>query len=260
MALIQTSNTNAGRISRPMPAGALNMISLYCPHCGKEWQQEGDSLQNPSQSRICDPCADYIRLTWQRMISLKGTEYQHFYFDQFKKTGNSKVVQACTDFSERKDDTYALLLFSRDPGNGKTHLATATLRNWITFNKPAIPWPPNWDNLPWHMTSDSAILRQAQRCFDDDCVEDLDHVINRYARYQFLVVDDLGKHTPRSLDFTRQVLYEIINIRWIKHAPTVFTSNKTGDELREYLGTPTYDRILGMTKHQILEVKGQSQR
>lgn len=78
-----------------------------------------------------------------------------------------------------------------------------------------------------------------------------------YKDADFLIIDDIG--TEALKDWTQEVLYEIVNERYIQHKPTIYTSNYTLRELStKGFAVRTLDRINESTES--IRVEGQNYR
>ncbi len=245
------------------------MIKI-CAMCGTQTEEDTQGFMN-----ICENgCGDKIRNRWQRSIDKMGALFVNYKFDTFRvNQDNSTAYKACVKFSNNpiidENKPSAICLSSSNPGVGKTHLGVSIVRQWLITTKPEVKYPLEPRNVAWCITSDTRILQDVRKTYNDDHYEDEDDVISRYGRYPILMIDDLGKYKPEKLYFTQRVLYEIINLRYIKRLPTVFTTNLIGNSLQDYLSDYTYDRILGMARfvdskgeilHPIYDIKGESHR
>ncbi len=245
------------------------MIKI-CAICGTQTDEETDGFMN-----ICENgCADKIRDRWQCAIDRMGELYSNYRFDTFEVTQNNiSAHTACVKFANTKTITEnlpsAICLSSKSPGNGKTHLGVSTVRQWLTYTKPAVKFPVDPYSISWSITSDAKILQDVRKTYNDNAVDDEDDVIARYGGYPILMIDDLGKYKPEKLNFLQRILFEIVNIRYVKRSPTILTTNLTNEELQDYIGDYSYDRILGMIRytdkngkavHPIYELKGESRR
>lgn len=80
----------------------------------------------------------------------------------------------------------------------------------------------------------------------DDCRsfkarESKSDIINRYAWYDILVIDEIAKFESKQ---EIEYLFMILNERYEKMKTTIIVTNKSAKELREYLGKPIYDRFI----------------
>lgn len=66
-------------------------------------------------------------------------------------------------------------------------------------------------------------------------------VIERYANYRLLVIDEIGRGGGAE---EREYLWQILNERYENELSTVLITNMSKGELKEYLGEPVYDRFV----------------
>ena len=210
----------------------------------------------PSGDVICERCKQSFVARWNAIIDRTGTEYEHYKFDTFLASKeNQRQVTVCKDFVSNKSGRDGLLLVSPQPGNGKTHLAVATLRQWVSENYE----PPVKVSL-FKIVSEPQLLLEVRATFKPDSNNDELDVIEKYASPSILLIDDVGKYSPQDLSFLQRVMFAIIDKRYIQHKRTIITSNKSGAELQDYLGAYTFDRICGMTNNKVTQIAGESYR
>lgn len=182
----------------------------------------------------CNQLADYMR---QHL----GARFQSRTFDSFREEENAEAKQKCLDYlkayegSERNS-----LLIVGSYGTGKTHLACAIANKLID------------DGIPILFDTFGGYLEKLKAEFDTSkryCLENMKSV-------SVLFIDDIGKE--KQTEWTRSVMFEIINTRYEDLLPTVITSNISGKDLEEYLGGATYSRLCEMCKG--VMVKGKDQR
>lgn len=68
-------------------------------------------------------------------------------------------------------------------------------------------------------------------------------LIKRYSEYKLLVIDEIGKFENKQGN-ELEYLFRILNERYEKENSTIIITNKTKGELKEYLGTPLFDRFV----------------
>jgi DNA replication protein DnaC len=88
------------------------------------------------------------------------------------------------------------LLFLGPPGTGKTHLAVAEF---------------------------TSLLYQIQATFDPGSPESKHAVLDPLLDAELLVLDELGAQQPTP--WVRDVLYYVVNQRYLRRLPTIFTTN-----------------------------------
>ena len=76
--------------------------------------------------------------------------------------------------------------------------------------------------------------------------ESVNEIVNRYAGYERLVIDEVGKSGNKDTEVN--ILWQILNERYENEVPTVMISNLSKADLANYLGGHIVDRFAGCTK------------
>lgn len=159
-----------------------------------------------------------------------GERFLNRTFSNFDKKREPEAFQQCVNyanmenlFSEKKN---SLLLFGK-PGTGKTHLAAAIANDFVSKGVQTL-----FGTFADHL---------------DHIREDFEHGgVNEYLMEMkstlVLVIDDLGQE--KESEWTRQILYQVINHRYEHQKPTVITTNLTQDGLANYLGEAMASRLI----------------
>ncbi len=92
----------------------------------------------------------------------------------------------------------------------------------------------------------------------DDRGERVNSLIGAVVEAPVLVWDDIGKAKPS--EYRLDVYYQIINERYKKRRPILFSSNEDADTLLERIGDAAGSRLLGMSKGNIYAVEGPDYR
>jgi len=236
-------------------------IEIICPRCREEKTIQSDKDSNGFPIyKLCDVCISKIKQTWIKKINSKGIEYERFTLDKFVVSKeNQKQFDVVKSFAGRKIDRFGLWLYSPNTGNGKTHLAIAALKHWIENS-----YVPKLDRngfveCPYSEISEPELLLKIRSSYNNGSDLNESEILDEYKNVEFLVLDDLGKTNASDLSFMQRTIYTIIDARNIGHRLTVFTSNKNGAELQQYLGMYTFDRMRGMS-HKVTEIHGESHR
>lgn len=106
------------------------------------------------------------------------------------------------------------LIYVGPPGVGKTHLATAVLKDLIVRYK-----------VRGRFVDFTSLLHQIQSTFDPSSSESKHQILDPVIDAEILVLDELGAHKKRWSDWVMEILYLIINTRYTRRLPTLFTTN-----------------------------------
>ncbi len=205
-----------------------------CPQCNVHILQ---GLQ-----KVCAHCQDdnhrearkkYIHENIFNILKEKGVGKRHLEcsFDNFEIGKNEKTVLFFKSITRNLTDS--ILLYSPTPGNGKTHLATATLRRVLLSGYEDCHFVPA-PNIFLE-------IKQSYGSGQSDLSEKW--VIDKYCGINFLIVDDIG--AERVSDWTMQIWYMIVSRRESEMRPTLYTSNLSLSEIKNVLGARIASRLSG---------------
>ena len=104
------------------------------------------------------------------------------------------------------------LIYVGIPGTGKTHLAVAVLRQLIERY-----------HVRGRFIDFVALVHQIQSTFDPSSAESKHKILDPIINTEVLVLDELGAQKPT--EWVMDTLYLIINTRYLRRLPTLFTTN-----------------------------------
>ena len=111
-------------------------------------------------------------------------------------------------------------------GVGKTFLAVALMREAILKTEPVKKSPYGdalrmpYEQMPWFINVPDLLL-EIKESFQEGSEISERQVIEKYSRYETLILDDLG--AEKVTDWVLQTLYTIINRRNVELRRTIFT-------------------------------------
>ncbi|MBQ8912951.1 MAG: ATP-binding protein [Lachnospiraceae bacterium] len=157
------------------------------------------------------------------------------YNDEILEKARSKAIDYYKHFKDTEKDRYNSILFCGQVGAGKTHLGVAISNNLIDIGVAVMymPYRNVVTLLKQNITDEAAYYKE----------------LSKYLNARVLFVDDLLKGKITESD--NNILFEIINYRYLKHLPMIVTTEKNLDELLafdEAIGS----RIIEMCKGNIV--------
>ncbi len=148
----------------------------------------------------------------------------------------------------------SLILFSAVPGVGKTHLMIAMINKL----QADIDW---CSDLEIRFVSGPGLVRRIRSTFNKSSEQTEEQIYQEFTGCDILFLDDVGKEKPS--DFTREMYWYLIDERYKSGLPVIISSRlpmEGAESLSQLMGGDTIDRLYGMTKGEILTLKGKSFR
>ena len=125
------------------------------------------------------------------------------------------------------------LLLTGNAGSGKTHLAVAIFREWVKTQKVTT------NNALFITVTD--LLLEIREVFSDKTDKTEAEIVNKYAREQYLILDDLG--AEKTSEWSITTLYTIIDQRYRQELPTIVTTNLTIDQIGSQISERIASRL-----------------
>lgn len=199
----------------------------------------------PTAQDIAKQREKQIKMEQYRSVCFRGVEeLASCTFDADDGKGNPQIVQAAKkyaeDFQQHLRDGMGLLYYG-NIGTGKTFLAACIANELIVkgYKVKVTNFATVSDEM-WAVPDKAAYIADL-------------------AKYPLLILDDLG--VERKSEYMQEMVYKIVNARYVAGAPVIVTTNLTPDELTKTADIGyrrTYDRLL--EKCLPIEVGGRSRR
>ena len=218
-------------ITPPFEGAQPRTVRCWC-NCPTDY----DKLRQQEQR---DEIARRMAVCFQGNEELKGCR-----FDADDGNGAPEIVNASRRYAElfpqHLRDGMGLLYYG-PVGTGKTFLA-ACIANHVMAQG--------------YRVKMTRFDRVADEIF---AAEDKAAYIDHLCKYDLLILDDLG--VERKTEYMQEMVYKIVNARYVAGAPVIVTTNLTREELTKAddMGyARTYDRLL--EKCLPIQVAGRSRR
>ena len=222
---------------------------IYCKSCGKRVDGElvdlGFTKFIPRIKCECEIERDKENEERERLMKISSLKrdcfsspLQHQYtFEKFlneKGQAYKVAYNYAKSFEQMKKDNVGLLFYG-DVGSGKTYLACSIANELIERKQVKVK-----------IMNLSQVINQIQKsAFKLDSNE----IISNLSNIPLLILDDLG--IERDTSYAREQVYNIINSRYLKGRPTIFTTNLSLEIIQnpniELEYQRIYSRILEMT-------------
>ena len=211
-----------------------------CPHCeGRGWVIEADD--GAGSARPCE-CRESSLIP--HLVSSAGIppRYERCSLESFKESGNEQLVAAkslCRRYIDnfvREDGSFreSGLILIGAPGVGKTHLAVAVMKELMRRYA-----------LRGMFADFTSLIHQIQSTFDPTSGDSKHQILDPVMEADILVLDELGAQKPTA--WVTDVLYLIMNGRYTRRLPTLFTTNFSL-ESPPANGPSSLDRMPGATR------------
>lgn len=149
-------------------------------------------------------------------------------------------IDYCKRFPEIRNTRRNSILYQGQVGSGKTHLSIAVCNALMDKHKTGVVYMPYREEIT-----------KIKRCMMDEL--NYNNAIARFKNAPVLMIDDLlkGKNTDADIN----ILFEIVNHRYLKNLPMIISTEKTTDELLDF-DEGTMSRIIEMARGHQIEIVG----
>ncbi len=174
--------------------------------------------------------------------------FQKINFEEFNIFDNEELKRAketaikyYKGFLRTEKDRYNSIIFCGQVGSGKTHLGMAIANNLLENKIPVIfmPYRNVITQLKQNITNEEAYNKE----------------MSKYLDARVLFMDDMLKGKVTDSDVN--IMFEIINYRYINHLPMIITTEKTLDELVRF-DEAVGSRVIEMCRGNIVVFKNKN--
>lgn len=186
--------------------------------------KEIEDLKEIAQMRQVDLEKEIARM---KELCELGSRFQKRRFDTFEVKPEYRMqFNTCKLFAEKFPVAEGKGLYLHgNAGTGKTHLAAAIANHIIEKKRRQVVFVN-------HIT----LLNRIKQSFETG-----EDITAWYKKAPLLIIDDIGK--SKVTDWTREVIYDIVNYRYENELSNVFTSNYDLKALGNMIGIATVSRI-----------------
>lgn len=172
-----------------------------------------------------------LRSTWAERIPER---FQMARLDHF----SGGVARGLTEWAENAGSRN--LVIYGPPGTGKTYAAVAACRKL------------HGCGLLVKFSATGRLIDSMRPGGDHEAFEEL-------ASVDVLIWDDIGREYHSGTGWAEDRIYDLVNERWNRGLPTVFTSNLAIERLEEVVGDAVFDRMVG-SEAVVIKLFGKSKR
>lgn len=164
-----------------------------------------------------------------RRESSLGARFARRTFESFDIDRDSEAYDKCFAYvgNYRETERNCLLIVG-GYGSGKTHLAASIANRLMECGIPVL-----FDTFSGHLNKLKTEFNGGRSTY-----------LEQMKTVEMLILDDVGKE--KQSDWTRSIMFDVINYRYEHLLPIVLTTNLKNEALKDYLGGAVWSRLCEM--------------
>ena len=222
------------------------MEESICPKCGGKGWIFFKGENGYDYCKECE-CQEVVKAKERLKHSGISDEFLKKGFKNFNDRGLDVLKKAkeigiryCKEFPDIKDTKRNSVLYMGQVGSGKTHLSMAICNAVMNNYKTGVLYMPYREEMV-----------RIKQVVNDEI--DYNNAISKFKQCPVLMIDDLLKGKSTEADVN--ILFEIINYRYVNNMPMIVSTEKTMDELLDF-DEGTMSRVIEMARGHSIEIIG----
>lgn len=210
---------------REIEIPSLGIKSMVQPVCECESEQDKKFFEKTKERKE--------KHEIKKLFSLNdlGKRFEESEFDNLiPRPGTESAIKTAQQYIREFESwgCKSLLIWGR-PGNGKTHIASAIAKTLDEQGYSIV-----FQSVP-------ELLERIRSTFRKNSRDTEEQIMKALLNCDLLILDDIG--AEKLTDWVQDIIFRIVDGRYRKEKPILYTSNLTMEGLAEQVSYRTYDRI-----------------
>lgn len=212
----------------------MTVVGRVCPKCLTQSQALAKAQNDRIEAEVQDR-------GWRKRLQAAGIpeKFMSATFDSYHPTNQQaeKMLHVVRRYVNDFDSILKMpqapgVVLVGVPGTGKTHIGCAMVELLLRQGHSAT-----------YLACPQFLLHARESHFSRT-EERTSALIDRYTRSEFLVIDEFGTHTTQDVDY--QILFSMIDGRYMRNLPTLLATNLTAKQLEDTVDDRFLERVRGL--------------